>query len=73
MLYGDNAESSVKATRDWAAKRVFGLDGDSSPLVRWHVGQERSARPKLYQISVLILPAAERWYELPDRWLCGKL
>lgn len=68
-IYGDNLGSSLKAARDWTAKRVLGLDGDSSPLVRWHVGQERSGRPKLYQIAVLIVPATGQWYELPDRWL----
>jgi hypothetical protein len=73
MIYGDNASSAVKGGRDWTAKRVFGLDGDSSPLLRWHVGQERSGKAKLYQLSVLIAPAAERWYELPDRWLRGQL
>jgi hypothetical protein len=71
-IYGDNLESAMKPTRDWAARRVFGLDGDSSPLIRWHVGQERSGKPKLYQISVLIVPAVGRWWELPDRWLRGE-
>lgn len=73
LLYGDNASSAMKLTRDWTAKRVFGLDGDSSPLIRWHVGQERSGKPKLYQISVLIVPAVGRWWELPDRWLKREL
>jgi hypothetical protein len=76
MIYGDNAGSALKAGRDWAAKRVFGLTGDSSPLLRWHVGQEKSARPKLYQLAILIRPApAEiaRCCELPVRWLMGEL
>lgn len=76
MIYGDNAGSALKAGRDWTAKRVFGLTGDSSPLIRWHVGQEKSARPKLYQLAILIRPApAEiaRCCELPVRWLMGEL
>jgi hypothetical protein len=76
MIYGDNASSAVKGGRDWTAKRVFGLTGDSSPLLRWHVGQEKSARPKLYQLAILIRPApAEiaRCCELPVRWLMGEL
>jgi hypothetical protein len=59
LLYGDNASSSTKPTRDWTAKRVFGLDDDSHPGIRWHVGQERSGQPKLYQLSVLIAPAED--------------
>lgn len=74
-IYGDNLGSSLKAGRDWTAKRVFGLDGDSSPLLRWHVGQEKSARPKLYQLSVVIVPAEDceccGLPSLPARWLEG--
>lgn len=76
MIYGDNAGSALKAARDWTAKRVFGLDGDSSPLVRWHVGQRCSGKPRLYQLVILIRPApAEiaRCCELPVRWLMGEL
>jgi len=73
QLYGDNLGSSLKAARDWTAKRIFGLDGDSSPLLRWHVGQERSGAPKLYQIEIIIMPAPGEWYELPDMWLKGRL
>jgi hypothetical protein len=75
-IYGDNLESSLKAARDWVAKRVLGLDGDSGPLIRWHAGQERSGRPRLHQIAILIRPApAEiaRCCELPVRWLRGEL
>lgn len=73
QLYGDNAESAMKPSRDWLYKVVFGLDDDSSPLLRWHVGQERSGAPKLYQIEVIITPALGEWYELPDAWLKGRL
>jgi hypothetical protein len=70
---GDNLGSSLKAARDWTANVVLGLAGDSSPLVRWGVGQERSYKPRLYQIAILVMPATGRWYELPDRWLRGEL
>jgi hypothetical protein len=76
MIYGDNAGSALKAARDWTAKRIFGLAGDSSPLLRWHVGQERSSKPRQYQLAILIRPApAEiaRCCELPVRWLMGEL
>jgi hypothetical protein len=73
FIGGDNAGSSLKAARDWAAKRVFGLAGDSSPLVRWSVGQERSALPRQYQLVVAVVPAMRHWWELPDLWLRGAL
>jgi len=72
-IYGDNLGSSLKPTRDWVAKRVLRLEGDSSPLVRWHCGQERSDRPRQHQIVILIVPALATWWELPDRWLRGEI
>jgi len=71
QLYGDNASSADKAARDWTAKHVFGLEGDSSPLIRWHTGQERSARPKLYQLEIRIYLSPEDPFEVPRRWLKG--